>query len=154
MLQKLKTVFLPFDNFIAQGFGVGKLPMPGTLGTLMAYPLFYLISTSVFNPYIILCFVLFSIIIAGTAEKKLGQDHGSIIIDEVAGYFLVLFYIWSFPPIWHIAAFCLFRFLDVFKPFPLSWFQRHVTGGFGVVLDDLIAGALTLVIMFGVDKYF
>jgi phosphatidylglycerophosphatase A len=70
------------------------------------------------------------------------HDHGSIVIDEFAGLFMTL---WLLPaePFWWLAGFTLFRLLDIAKPWPIRWFDGNVHGGWGIMVDDLIAGALS-----------
>lgn len=128
---------------LAVGFGSGLLPKaPGTYGSLAALPFCMVL---VYLPlYISLAFIcIFTVIgtiAAAKTEKVLGMhDNSSIVVDEFAGMFVaVLFY----PAVWYwcFLAFILFRIFDIFKPFPISFVDKKVNGGFGVMLDDLLAG--------------
>ena len=69
------------------------------------------------------------------------QDPSAIVIDEVAGQWLALVAL-PVDPLAYFLGFALFRLFDIAKPWPVSWADRHVAGGLGVVLDDLLAGAL------------
>ena len=123
-------------------FGIGLLPgIPGTLGTAGAIPLYLL--GDFLGPKYQLFFLLIIIIGAIWASHRtqsiLGKvDPGEIVIDEVAGFLITIILI---PFTWRnlIAGFFLFRFFDILKPFPIKKLEK-IKGGFGVVLDDLLAG--------------
>lgn len=123
--------------------GMGYLPLaPGTWGTLGAVPLALLLGylgktfTFLFLPP----FFFLSVWSAGVAEGKLGaEDHPAIVIDEVIGFLLATALLPPRLPIL-ILSFLLFRLFDILKPFPIRWIEGKVSGGLGVVLDDLIAG--------------
>lgn len=132
-------------QFLALGFGSGLLPKaPGTYGSIAALPF---CAALIYCPwwFCLIFIVFFSIIgtyAASRTEKVLGvHDNSAIVVDEFAGMFVtVLFY----PPqvFLCILAFVLFRFFDILKPFPISWCDQKISGGFGVMLDDLIAGIM------------
>ncbi len=129
----------------ATGGGLGLIPMaPGTFGTLAGIPL--ILGASLlpmhFFPWLLVCLILCSVWIADEAEKIMGaKDPGAIVIDEVAGYCVTLSFV---PPgmIWIGLGFLLFRILDIAKPFPVRYFEKNFSGGAGIVLDDLAAGAI------------
>ena len=131
--------------FIAQGAYSGKSPVaPGTAGTLVGLLLYLGIRNSGPSFYVSLT-VLLCIVgtwAAGKAEIILNKkDSPSIVIDEIAGYFIALFMApsgWGFVA----AAFVLFRVFDIAKPWPLKQLQK-VNGGPGVMLDDIGAGVYT-----------
>ena len=130
-------------NFLAQGLGVGRIPVaPGTFGTLVGLPIVWILWN--FDPLIYVAitglFIAFSIWIAGAAARfHGGHDDPKIVIDEIAGILVALAWV---PPsaIALAAGFILFRLLDIVKPPPINWIDRRVKGGLGIVLDDLIAG--------------
>lgn len=131
-------------TFFATGFYSGYIPgMPGTAGTLVCIPFFYLLSRYLSLSYYLLftvCFILFAIWISGKAEAQTGKkDPPEIVIDEMAGFLVTMA---ACPPQWvYIAAgFVLFRVFDIFKPFPIGRINKKMTGGKGVVLDDIVAG--------------
>lgn len=80
--------------------------------------------------------------ICGTASKELGvHDHGGIVWDEIAGFLITMIAIpVSFPTL--VLGFVFFRLFDIAKPWPISWLDRHVEGGLGIMADDILAGVL------------
>jgi len=124
-------------------FGVGLLPgMPGTFGTVGAIPV-YLLSVYLDTGYQVL-FLLIIIILAiwssNRCQSILGRfDPREIVIDEVAGFLLTVIFL---PLTWVtlVAGFFLFRFFDILKPPPIRQIEKRLTKGFGIVLDDLVAG--------------
>ena len=144
-------------EWVATVGGIGLLPRaPGTWGSLAALPFAWLItqwggSASLLAATVIVTFV--GIFSADEAAKRIGvADPGSIVIDEVAGQFLALVLI---APSWigYAVGFAAFRFFDIVKPWPVSWADRKIKGGFGIVLDDLLAGAYVLLIMLVVRQF-
>ncbi len=131
--------------FIAEGAYAGKSPLaPGTAGTLVGV-LLYLGIRNV-NPLLYLSLTILLCIIgtwaAGKAEIILGKkDSPDIVIDEISGYLIAMFMV---PAGWgYIAAgFFLFRLFDIIKPWPLDRLQK-ISGGLGVMLDDIGAGVYT-----------
>ena len=134
------------------GFGTGLAPVaPGTFGTLPALPLAYLCMAMGITGWGLaaLCVPLFvvGIYICDYTERLLGiPDYGGIVWDEIVAMMLVL----AFVPLtwqWWLLAFVLFRLFDAVKPFPIKWFDARVKGGFGIMLDDLIAALFSLVVL-------
>ena len=140
-----------FIILLAQGLGSGCIrPWSGTWGTLSGLLLFALVHGSAPWPLL-----LFSIIVACVvgvrlctyAEIKLGQqDPSSIVWDEWCGIWLALIFL---PPDWifYFLGFVIFRFLDIRKPWPIGWADKKLEGGMGIMLDDILAGLLTAVIV-------
>ncbi len=129
--------------FLATGFYIGRVPFaPGTFGTLIGLPLCLLISRLPFGLAVV-CVALFiggAVGVASAAEKIIQQkDPGQIVIDEIAG-FLVVFVGLPFNVYSAVLGFILFRGFDIFKPFPIRLLERKVSGGSGIVIDDVIAG--------------
>jgi phosphatidylglycerophosphatase A len=129
--------------FLAFGFGSGLAKKaPGTFGTLAALPVYVVLAqtgTIVYGAAAIVAMIV-GILICGIAAEKLGEhDFGGIVWDEVAGYLVTM---WLIPFNWQgvIAGFALFRLFDIVKPWPIRWFDRHVHGGLGIMLDDIVAG--------------
>ena len=144
MAEKIPPQLLrhPVD-LLALGFGSGLLPRaPGTAGTLAAIPLYLVMQSLALTVYVPLVAVLFllGIPICAHAAKRLGvHDHPGIVWDEIVGYLVTM----TFAPtgwLWVLAGFLLFRFFDVLKPWPIRWLDRRVGGGFGIMVDDLLAG--------------
>lgn len=137
--------------FLAFGFGSGLAKKaPGTLGTAAAIPL-YLVLTQTGMPFyslLTIAVTLVGIPICGLAANKLGEhDYGGIVWDEIAGY-LITMWLAPFTLQTVIAGFILFRIFDIVKPWPIKWIDQKVTGGLGIMLDDVLAavfaGALLL----------
>ncbi len=138
-------------HFIAFGFGAGLAPVaPGTFGTLIALPLYWLIQPRV-EPleYLLVLAVLFGLGVwaCEMTGRALGvHDHGGMVWDETVAFLLVLF----FTPAemaWQAAAFVLFRAFDILKPPPIRYYDRTLKSGFGAMFDDLIAALYTLIII-------
>ncbi len=129
--------------FLATGFYIGRVPFaPGTFGTLIGLPLCLLISRLPFGLAVVCValFIGFAIGLASAAEEIIQQkDPGQIVIDEIAG-FLVVFVGLPFNVYSAVLGFILFRGFDIFKPFPIRLLERKVSGGSGIVIDDVIAG--------------
>lgn len=130
-------------HFFALGFGTGLSPYaPGTIGTLAALPIYALMQWLGWAEYgiFLALLILFGFWICGIADKAAGvHDHSSIVWDEIVGYLLTL---WMIPNDWQwiVIGFVLFRLYDIWKPWPISWLNHKVSGGVGVVVDDLLAG--------------
>jgi phosphatidylglycerophosphatase A len=129
--------------FLAFGFGSGLAKKaPGTLGTLAAVPVYWLFAQTNIFVYSLLTVAVTvgGIWICGVATEKLGeQDFGGIVWDEIAGYLITM---WLVPFTWQamVLGFLLFRVFDIIKPWPIKWVDQRVEGGFGVMLDDVLAG--------------
>ena len=133
--------------FIAMGLGSSLAPKaPGTAGTLLTVPLVYFLQQqSIFVYALVTLFVLLTgSWVCGYAAKKLQvHDHSGIVYDEVAGFLITMFMMptgWF----WMLAGFILFRFFDAVKPWPISWLDKNLSGGFGIMFDDVIAGIFSL----------
>lgn len=133
--------------FIALGLGSGLAPIaPGTAGTLLAVPLYLVIQNMSLGLYlaITLAITLSGIWICSYSAKKLGvHDHPAIVIDEIAGFLITMVAVPS-GWIWVLAGFILFRLFDALKPWPISWLDRNLKGGFGIMIDDVAAGLVSL----------
>lgn len=136
--------------FLAFGFGSGlSKKMPGTLGTIAAIPLYLaLMQASPFFYWgVMLLSVLGGIYICDQASKKLEMhDFGGIVWDEIAGFLITMI---GVPMSWQslLAGFVLFRLFDILKPWPIRWLDRHVEGGFGIMVDDVLAGVFAALIL-------
>lgn len=144
----LKLLLAHAAHFLALGAGTGLAKKaPGTFGTLLGLPLFFLIAPLEFYVQIIIISVLFLIGIycCDKTGKALGvADHGSIVWDEIVAMMLVL----TFTPMqwkWWLAAFLLFRLFDIWKPVPIRQCDAKIKGGLGVMLDDLLAAIYAII---------
>ena len=143
--------------FIATGGWIGFCPIaPGTLGSLAALPLCLLITaipTRVAGIFA-LALVWLSVWIAQRAEALIGQkDPKEIVIDEICGMIVTFFGV-PFAPLSIIMGFALFRLFDILKPFPIRWADKKISGGWGIVLDDIIAGVIANALLRGGLKFF
>lgn len=141
---------------LAFGFGSGLAPKaPGTFGTLAAVPLVWWASALPLPAYLGLTLVIFlaGVWLCGRCEAILGtEDHSGIVWDEFVGLFITLA---AVPlSVGSVAAgFLLFRLFDVWKPWPIAWFDRRVHGGFGIMLDDAVAGLFAWVCLFALLRF-
>jgi phosphatidylglycerophosphatase A len=146
-----RTLLHPVD-FLALGFGSGLVPLaPGTAGTLVAVPVYLLLQPLSITYYLALVVLMFlaGIAICAHAASRLGvHDHPGIVWDEIVGYLVTM----AFAPSgwqWVTAGFVLFRLFDIVKPWPIRWCDQKVYGGFGIMLDDLIAGVFAAAVLQG-----
>ena len=140
------TKKLNFSTFIASLFGIGFIPAaPGTFGTAVAALIYWFIPASVFTMANAMYYFgglavlsVISSLVATSAEKTLGHDAGTIVIDELCGFFVTVALLPKTLPVL-IYSFVLFRVFDIAKPFPIKQSQK-IKAGWGVTVDDLLAG--------------
>ncbi|PML77717.1 phosphatidylglycerophosphatase A [Enterovibrio norvegicus] len=144
-------------HLLATGFGAGLSPwVPGTMGTLAAVP-FYLLMASLSPTLLIVAIVLGSavgIYLCERTSSDMGvHDHGSIVWDEFIGFWITMLLV----PVtdWQtvLAGFVIFRFFDMVKPWPISWLDKQVHGGVGIMLDDIVAGLMSMVALWAGHTY-
>ena len=136
--------------FIAFGLGSGTIPFaPGTFGTLMAIP-FYLLLAPLSIPLYSIFVVLFTAVSMLICHRIISEihveDHPGMCIDEFAGFFVTMIgapHGWM----WVALGFILFRLFDIWKPWPIYIMDKNIHGGFGMVLDDVIAGLYGLIVL-------
>jgi len=129
--------------FLAFGFGSGLSKiMPGTMGTIAALPLYYALAPLPLLPFLIVILVSFIVgcYLCDKASKAMNvHDHPGIVWDEFVGLwitFILVPFSWSAM----LAGFILFRIFDMAKPWPIKWVDKHVHGGIGIMVDDVLAG--------------
>ena len=127
-------------HLLAVGLGSGLSPKaPGTCGSFLAMAPWYV------TPLVAIVVFFIGVKACNEAEKAMGiHDHGGLVIDEFVGMFISII---AFPQgAWYLAilAFALFRFFDILKPFPVSYADRNIKGGLGVMVDDVLAGIYAL----------
>jgi phosphatidylglycerophosphatase A len=135
-------------NIATLGF-VGYMPVaPGTWGSVMGLIFAELLDLSLPVYFLVILFgLMIGIVAADAAEKAIGeQDSGHIVVDEFIGYLVSAY---AVPRThWHlIAAFLLFRFFDILKPFPISRLEKRLSGGLGIMADDILAGIFANIIL-------
>ncbi|WP_133012351.1 phosphatidylglycerophosphatase A [Marinomonas flavescens] len=138
-------------HFLAFGLGSGAAPKaPGTFGTLAAVIPFYFILQHLTNQQYLLMLIITSIVgiyLCHKTAKDLGvHDHSGIVWDEFVGYWITM---WLAPAGWFyiVLGFVLFRLFDILKPWPISWLDKNVGGGFGIMVDDILAGVMSFVVL-------
>ena len=137
-----KKAFRDPLNWLSWGLGSGLSPwMPGTLGSLVGVVIYVCLPALPLPHYIGLVAVLFlaGVGVCGYTARALGvHDHASIVWDEIVGYLVTMTAAPAGWP-WILAGFGLFRLFDIWKPWPIRWLDRRVRGGFGIMVDDLLA---------------
>ena len=143
-------------HVIALGGGAGLSPVaPGTAGTLVAWPIgWYLtgvLSSALLLP-MLLAFFLLGVWACEVTGRHLGaSDHGAMVCDEIVAFLLML----AVLPrefAWQLAGFVLFRAFDIAKPPPIGWLERRFRGGFGVMIDDIVAAGMALLVLAAVKR--
>ena len=130
-------------HLLAVGLGSGMSPiMPGTMGSAMAIPLWLLFNG--LQPYlywvlIVVAFIFGCFLCQKTSDDTHTHDSGHIVWDEFVGMWITLFFIPQISVLWIAIAFFAFRVFDMAKPWPIRWFDKRVPGGFGIMVDDVIA---------------
>jgi phosphatidylglycerophosphatase A len=137
-----KAFFRHPVHWLALGFGSGLTPKaPGTAGTVIAIPLVYLTAAQSFSVRLLILAILIiaGIWICDKSAKLLGvHDHGSIVWDEIAGFYMTMVFL-PFSLLSLLLGFAAFRLFDILKPWPIKQLDAHVQGGLGIMLDDLVA---------------
>ncbi|MCG7530640.1 phosphatidylglycerophosphatase A [Psychrobium sp. MM17-31] len=143
-------------HFLALGFGTGLAPKaPGTFGTLAALPLYFLMMNLSWPVFLVVTAIvtITGFWICDVAAKDMEvHDHGAIVWDEVAGMLITMI---AAPvgllPL--VVGFVLFRFFDIVKPWPIKLLDRHVKGGFGIMIDDVLAGVFAAISLQAIHYY-
>lgn len=145
-----RQVFTHPVHFLAYGFGAGLSPKaPGTLGTVVAVPLYALLNyagSGVYLAFLAVALVA-GVFICGYSAGVTGiDDPKGVVWDEIAGYLIAMLGL-PFNWVWMLSGFLLFRFFDIWKPWPIRWVDRHIQGGAGIMLDDVIAALFACIIL-------
>ena len=151
-------------KMIVTMFGVGHIKyFPGTFASLITASIYYIFYTIKINYFLLLlfnfCLLIYSIWMINNLEGEFEEiDSKEIVIDEFLGqsipilFFYIIFYEGSvsntFFFIMVFLSFIGFRFFDIFKPYPINYVDKNMKNGFGVILDDLIAGFFTLIVLY------
>ena len=145
-----------YAGFFAFGFGSGLSPLaPGTFGTLAAIPLYLVmiqLSWPMYGFLTLIAFVI-GVRLCDVTGARLGvHDYGGIVWDEFVGFWITMFLI---PFSWQalVLGFFVFRFFDIVKPWPIGWLDKQVSGGFGVMIDDVLAGIYSMIVMLLLVNY-
>ena len=143
-------------DLIATWFGVGRLPLaPGTWGSLITLPIGWFIA-SWLGPRWLFAAALVIFVVGWWAadlyaHRSSRKDPAEVVVDEVAGQLVVL----AFTPIdlaYYAMAFVLFRIADIWKPWPISSAEQRLSGGFGIMVDDILAGGYAALTLYAILK--
>ena len=140
-------------GWLACGFGSGLAPVAqGTFGSLAALLPWLLLRELSLPLYVVVLLVGFGVGVwaCNLAGRALGvDDHRTLVWDEFIGQWIALLPLLVLPVSWWAIAvgFVLFRLFDVWKPWPIRWLDRRVKGGFGVMIDDVIAGVFAAMVL-------
>jgi phosphatidylglycerophosphatase A len=134
-------------QLLALGFGSGLSPRaPGTAGSLAALPLIVALAALPLVCYLIAVAVAIAlgVWVCGATARAVGvHDHGAIVWDEITGMLIAMIAL-PVDIVTLVVAFGLFRVFDVAKPWPIGWLDRRLSGGWGIMLDDVLAGVAAL----------
>ena len=140
-------------HWLAFGGGAGLAPRaPGTAGTAAAIPIYLVVAAQPIAAYLVATTLVIAagVWACGRTARDLGvHDHPGIVLDEIAG-FLVTMTALPLDWWWIAAGFVAFRLLDIVKPWPISLADRRIGGGLGIMLDDVIAGAVACAMLHAV----
>jgi len=158
---KIKPKMTNPIHFMAFCGGTGLIPFaPGTFGSLMGVFLFsWTVSINQFNSFLMQIMIAIGLLIAGfwicdASSKALKtHDHPGIVWDEMAAMYAILIFQPMTPKAW-VMAFILFRIFDIWKPWPIRYLDKKVTGGIGIMLDDIVAGLATIIVCILLRPYF
>jgi len=163
MTEPVQTRLPLWLDLLAFGFGAGHSPKaPGTMGSLFAAILFPLIASLTLTHYVLWLLVsgIAGVGICHLAAKRMGvHDDPGIVWDEYVGQWIALL---PLVPVMHwdgqtvlavVIGFALFRLFDIWKPWPISWVDKKVHGGLGIMLDDVIAGAIAGLLLYALLPY-
>lgn len=143
-------------TLVVTWFGSGLSPKaPGTMGSLAALPFAAIIAWLAGPVWASIALMVASVVVfmIGTVASQRYirltgiQDPGLIVIDEVVGMWLTVA-VAPFSPLAYLVGFALFRLFDITKPFPVGWADRRVGGGFGVMLDDVLAATWSAMLLY------
>ena len=148
-------------SLLGHWFYSGKSPKaPGTMGTLAALPFAYALHMLLGIEALLIATLVITVLGVWVCDRymeihNLHHDPGEIVIDEVAGIWLTIsamplwYVVPDYEPVWviYLAAFVAFRFFDIVKPWPISWADKKIKGGLGVMVDDVLAAIMALIVL-------
>ena len=154
-MNKIITIFTTL-------FGIGYSPIaPGTIGSIFSIVFIYFLIKFVSYSFLVIIFliILFTSLKLIKKYSNLLKSHDSstIVIDEFLGIFLIiLFYDYlkfANDFIMFLLILILFRFFDILKIFPINWVDNNIKNSFGVVLDDLLAGVYSIIVLYSINVF-
>ena len=142
---------LNLNTMFVSVFGIGFIPFAsGTFGSLAGLIIGYALNLINYNLFFLIIPMLFilGVIASNTYQKQTGEkDSSVIVIDEVVGQLIAMMFVMDDFVLVFI-SFIIFRLFDIYKPWPASYADKKMTGGFGVMLDDVFAGIYTVIFIF------
>ncbi|MEE9335920.1 MAG: phosphatidylglycerophosphatase A [Granulosicoccaceae bacterium] len=144
-----QALFANPQNFLALGAGSGLAPVaPGTFGTVAAIPLLFILPS---NPWLygaitMVMFVVGVYLCGNCADYMQTHDHPAIVWDEWVGLLITMFLV-PLSIVTVILGFALFRFFDILKPWPIGLADKKISGGLGIMIDDVLAGIMAAIVM-------
>jgi phosphatidylglycerophosphatase A len=143
-------------HWLAFGLGTGLLPKaPGTWGSLATALVFWLVAPvdPLWLIAVTVALLIAGIWICGESARRIGvHDHGGIVLDEVVGMLLTLV-VTRPEPLWIGVAFLCFRLFDIWKPWPIRDLDHSLSGGLGIMLDDVLAAVYAAVVVFTLQSF-
>jgi len=143
-------------------FGIGYSPfVPGTIGSIFSIVFFYFLIKFVSYSFLIIVFLIIFFTSLKCIEKYSNllksYDSSTIVIDEFLGIFLIIlfydYYKFANDFIMFLLILILFRFFDILKIFPINWVDKNIKNSFGVVLDDLLAGIYSIIVLYSINAF-
>ena len=143
-------------------FGIGYSPVaPGTVGSIFSIVILYFLIKFVSYSFLVIIFLIIFFTSLKLIEKYSNllksHDSSTIVIDEFLGIFLIiLFYDYlkfTNDFIMFLLILILFRFFDILKIFPINWVDKNIKNSFGVVLDDLLAGVYSIIVLYSINVF-
>ena len=143
-------------------FGIGYSPIaPGTIGSIFSIVFLYFLIKFVSYSFLVIIFLIILFTSLKLIEKNSNllksHDSSTIVIDEFLGIFLIiLFYDYlkfTNDFIMFLLILILFRFFDILKIFPINWVDKNIKNSFGVVLDDLLAGVYSIIVLYSINVF-
>ena len=151
-----------FSQIFSTLFFIGYIKwIPGTIGSLISLIIIIILNDFINKNLFIVLFVVLSILSIIFIEKYSKyikkNDAKEIIIDEFLGIYLIIIVTNDYnlfnDYIKFLLIFIFFRFFDIMKPFPANWIDKNIKNAYGVILDDLIAGIYTIIILFFINAF-
>lgn len=149
-MKSKQSLLLNPIHFLSLGFGTGLSPYaPGTMGSVAAVPLVYFMLQLPLTFYLgltLIAFILGCWICQFTATALASNDPAEVVWDEIVGFMITMI---AAPAgwLWLVLGFVLFRLFDIVKPWPISMVERRCGGGFGIMIDDVLAGFFAFIIL-------
>ena len=143
-------------------FGIGYSPIaPGTIGSILSIVFLYFLIKFVSYSFLVIIFLIILFTSLKLIEKYSNllksHDSSTIVIDEFLGIFLIIIFYdylkFANDFTMFLLILILFRFFDILKIFPINWVDKNIKNSFGVVLDDLLAGIYSIIVLYSLNVF-